>query len=81
MGELVWGVKERITPKLLPSLLGLNQIDEDLRKLTTLAVKQVGGLGPRDPVEQVDKNLGSITRSLCTPGGVLEGERGGCSAT
>ena len=57
------GVEERINSKLLPSLLGLTQIDKDLRKLATLTVKQ-GGLGLRDPVERADKNW-SASRALC----------------
>ena len=42
IGEAFVGVEERITSKLLPSLLGLTQIDKDLRKLATLTVKQGG---------------------------------------
>ena len=57
------GVEERITSKLLPSLLRLNQIDKDLHKLATLTVKQ-GGLGLRDPVERADKNW-STSGTLC----------------
>ena len=45
MSIVVWcmvtrrGVEERITCKLVPSLLGLTHIDRDLCKLATLAVK------------------------------------------
>ena len=63
IGEAFVGVEERINSKLLPSLLGLTQIDKDLRRLATLTVKQ-GGLGLRDPVERAAKNWGA-SRALC----------------
>ena len=55
IGDAFVEVKERIPSKFLPSFLGLTQIGVDLRKLTTLTVKQEG-LGLRDPVERAAKN-------------------------
>ena len=55
IGDAFVEMEERITSKLLPSLLGLTQIGKDLRKLATLTVKQ-GRLGLWGPVERADKN-------------------------